>query len=72
MSEYCKDCGVISRNPCSRRTGRNRFDGCYNLTEEEQLLALGDPESLATLELLRLTAELQQENDELRKQLGDK
>lgn len=56
---FCKDCGVFSRNPCSDYKGRKRFDGCYNLSEEEQLRALGDPQSLEILEL-------RQENERLR------
>lgn len=61
MSEYCKDCGVVSRNPCSRYTGGNRFDGCYNLSEERQLLILsadGDSNATKMLELMRENAEL--------------
>lgn len=53
MSKSCKHCRVISRHPCSDYTGRNRFDGCYNLSREEQLRELGDPESLEMLELMR-------------------
>lgn len=61
MSEYCKHCGVVSRNPCSQYTGTNRFDGCYNLSEEQQLLALsadGDTRAQQILELLRENKEL--------------
>ena len=58
MSAFCEHCGVCSRNPCSNYKGRNRFDGCYNLTRERQLQELGDPESLELLELLRENAEL--------------
>jgi hypothetical protein len=62
MSEICDYCGVCSRNPCSRYTGSNRFDGCYNLSREQQLLALsaeGDTSAQEILELMR-------ENEELR------
>lgn len=55
---FCRDCGVFSRNPCSQYKGRNRFDGCYNLSEEEQLERLGDPQSLEILELRRENARL--------------
>lgn len=56
--DFCKDCGVFSRNPCSQYKGRNRFDGCYNLSEEEQLRALGDKQSLEILELREENARL--------------
>lgn len=67
MSEYCKHCGVVSRNPCSQYTGSNRFDGCYNLSRERQLQELsvdGDEMASKMLELLR-------ENEELRRKLED-
>lgn len=63
MSKYCKDCGVISRNPCSRYKGSNRFDGCYNLSEEEQLSRLAAEGDQSAAEIL----ELRRENAELRK-----
>lgn len=62
MSDYCKHCGVISRNPCSHYRGSNRFDGCYNLSREQQLLSLaadGDQNASEMLDLIR-------ENEELR------
>jgi len=65
MSESCKHCGVVSRNPCSQYTGSNRFDGCYNLSEEQQLLALsaeGDERATKMLELMRENAELRERN----------
>jgi hypothetical protein len=64
VSEICGHCGVCSRNPCSRYTGSNRFDGCYNLSRESQLLALsadGDEMARQMLELLRENEELKGE-----------
>lgn len=64
--DYCRHCGVFSRNPCSQYKGSNRFDGCYNLSREQQLLALageGDRDASEMLDLMR-------ENEELRKQRG--
>lgn len=61
MSDYCTDCSVFSRNPCNRYTGSNRFDGCYNLSRERQLLALaadGDSQASEMLELMHENAEL--------------
>lgn len=61
MSEYCKHCGVISRNPCSQYSGSNRFDGCYNLSREQHLLKMavdGDQAASEMLELMRKNAEL--------------
>lgn len=63
MSEYCKHCGVVSRNPCSQYAGSNKFDGCYNLSREEQLLRLaadGDQNASEMLDLIRENAELRE------------
>lgn len=65
----CRHCGVWSRYPCDDYVGSNKFDGCYNLSREQQLLLLsadGDRQASEMLELMRENAELKEENAELK------